>query len=47
MNLNNIVQNYLTDKEMGMQQLITWFLTDVMNEKVVQEADYFVMQGLG
>ena len=36
MNLRDIVLNYLTDNEKGMQQLITWFLNDVMNEKVAQ-----------
>lgn len=38
MNLNDIVLNYLTDNEKGMQQLITWFLNDVMNEEVAQQA---------
>ena len=38
MNLSDIVLNYLTDNENGMQQLITWFLNDVMNEEVVQQA---------
>jgi len=39
MNLRDIVLNYLTDNEKGMQQLITWFLNDVMNEEVSQQAD--------
>ena len=38
MNLRDIVLNYLTDNEEGMQQLITWFLNDVMNEEVAQQA---------
>jgi transposase-like protein len=38
MNLNDIVLNYLTDNEKGMQQLITWFLNDVMKEEVAQQA---------
>ena len=38
MNLRDIVLNYLTDNEKGMQQLITWFLNDVMNEEVAQQA---------
>jgi transposase-like protein len=38
MNLSDIVLNYLTDNETGMQQLITWFLNDVMNEEVAQQA---------
>jgi len=38
MNLRDIVLNYLTDNEKGMQQLITWFLNDVMNEEVTQQA---------
>jgi hypothetical protein len=38
MDLRDIVQNYLTDNEKGMQQLITWFLNDVMNEEVAQQA---------
>ena len=38
MNLRDIVLNYLTDNEKGMQQLITWFLNDVMNEEVSQQA---------
>jgi len=38
MNLSDIVQHYLTDNEKGMQQLITWFLNDVMNEEVAQQA---------
>ena len=38
MNLSDIVLNYLTDNEKGMQQLITWFLNDVMNEEVAQQA---------
>ncbi len=37
MNLRDIVLNYLTDNEKGMQQLITWFLNDVMNEEVAQQ----------
>lgn len=36
MNLGDIIEYYLIDKEKGMQQLITWFLNDVMNEKVAQ-----------
>jgi len=38
MNLRDIVLNYLTDNEKGMQQLITWFLNDVMNEEVARQA---------
>ncbi len=38
MNLSDIVLNYLTDNEKGMQQLIAWFLNDVMNEEVAQQA---------
>jgi len=38
MDLRDIVLNYLTDNEKGMQQLITWFLNDVMNEEVAQQA---------
>jgi len=38
MNLRDIVLNYLTDNEKGMQQLVTWFLNDVMNEEVAQQA---------
>lgn len=38
MNLRDIVLNYLADNEKGMQQLITWFLNDVMNEEVAQQA---------
>ena len=38
MNLNDIVLNYLADNERGMQQLITWFLNDVMTEEVAQQA---------
>jgi transposase-like protein len=38
MNLSDIVLNYLTDNEKGMQQLITGFLNDVMNEEVAQQA---------
>ena len=38
MNLKDIILNYLTDTEKGMQQLVTWFLNDVMNEEVVQQA---------
>ena len=38
MNLRDIVLNYLTDNEKGMQQLITWFLNDVMNQEVAQQA---------
>jgi len=37
MNLSDIVLNYLADNEKGMQQLITWFLNDVMNEEVAQQ----------
>lgn len=33
MNLSDIVLNYLTDNDKGMQQLITWFLNDVMPEE--------------
>jgi hypothetical protein len=40
MNIREIVLNYLTDNEKGMQQLITWFLKDVMNEEVAQHAEY-------
>ena len=38
MDLRDIVLNYLTDNEKGMQQLITWCLNDVMNEEVAQQA---------
>jgi putative transposase len=38
MDLRDIVLNYLTDNEKGMQQLITWFLNDVMNEEVSHQA---------
>jgi len=38
MNLRDIVRNYLTDNKKGMQQLITWFLNDMMNEEVAQQA---------
>ena len=38
MNIRDIVLNYLTDNEKGMQQLITWFLNDVMNEEVAKQA---------
>jgi transposase-like protein len=38
MDLRDIVLNYLTDNEKGMQQLITWFLNDVMKEEVAQQA---------
>ncbi len=37
MNLRDIVLNCLTDNEEGMQQLIMWFLNDVMNEEVAQQ----------
>jgi hypothetical protein len=36
MNPTDIVLNYLIDNEKGMQQLITWFLNDVMNEEIAQ-----------
>jgi hypothetical protein len=33
MNLKkNLVVNYFTDNEKGIQQLITWFLKDMMKE---------------
>ena len=38
MNLSDIILNYLADNEKGMQQLITWFLNDVMREEVAQQA---------
>ena len=38
MNLRDIIENYLIDNEKGMQQLIPWFLNDVMNEEVAQQA---------
>jgi transposase-like protein len=38
MNLRDMVLNYLTYNEKGMQQLITWFLKDVMKEEVAQQA---------
>ena len=38
MDLRDIVLNYLTDNETGIQQLIKWFLNDVMNEEVAQQA---------
>ena len=38
MNLSDIVLNYLTNNEKGMQQLITWFLNDMMKEDVAQQA---------
>jgi hypothetical protein len=34
-----LFDNYLTDNEKGMQQLITWFLNDVMNEEVAHLAN--------
>ena len=40
MNLSDIVLNYLADNEKGMQQLITWFLNDVMNEEVAHKPEY-------
>jgi hypothetical protein len=33
MNLRDIVLNYLADNEKAMQQLIKWFLNDVMKSK--------------
>jgi hypothetical protein len=36
MNQRDIVLNYLTNNEKGMQQLNTWFLNDVMIEEVAQ-----------
>ncbi len=33
MDLSDFVLNYFTDNENGLQQLITWFLNDVMNEE--------------
>ena len=33
MDLRDIILNYLTDNEKGIQQRITWFLNDVMNEE--------------
>lgn len=38
MDLKDIIENYLIDNEKGMQQLITWFLNDVMNEEVAKQA---------
>jgi transposase-like protein len=38
MYLKDIVLNYLTDNEKGMQQLITWFLNNVMKEEIAQLA---------
>lgn len=38
MDLRDIIENYLIDNEKGMQQLITWFLNDVMNEEVAKQA---------
>jgi hypothetical protein len=38
MNLRDIVLNFLNGNKKGMQQLITWFLNDVMNEDVTQQA---------
>jgi putative transposase len=38
MDLRDIVLNYLTDNEKGMQQLITWFLNNMMKEEVAQQA---------
>jgi transposase-like protein len=38
MNLRDIVLNYFADNEKGMQQLITWFLNDVMKEEMAQQA---------
>jgi len=37
MDLSDIVLNYLTDNEKGMQQFITGFLNDVINEEVAQQ----------
>jgi hypothetical protein len=39
MSLRDIVLNYLTDNRKGMQQLITWFLNDMMNEEAAQQAN--------
>jgi len=38
MELRDIVLNYLTDNEKAMQELITWFLNDVMKEELSQQA---------
>ena len=38
MELRDIVEHYLTDNEQGMQELITWFLNDVMKEELLQQA---------
>lgn len=38
MELRDIVQDYLTDNEQGMRELITWFLNDVMKEELSQQA---------
>jgi len=38
MELRDIVEHYLTDNEQGMQELITWFLNDVMKEELSQQA---------
>lgn len=38
MDLRDIILNYHSDNEKGMQQLITWFLNDVMKEEVAQQA---------
>jgi hypothetical protein len=46
MNLSDIVLNYLTVNEKGMQQLITWFLNDVMNEEVAHEAETRYIAGM-
>jgi len=37
MYLRETVLNYLTGNEKGRQQLITWFLNDVMNEELAQQ----------
>jgi hypothetical protein len=31
-------ENYLNDNEKGLQQLITWFLNDIMKKEVPQQA---------
>jgi len=38
MNLRDISLIHLTDNEKGMQQLIKWFLNEVMNEEMAQQA---------
>jgi hypothetical protein len=47
MDRTDIVLNYLTDNEKGMQQLITWFLNDGMNEDVAHQGEKMVICACG